>query len=408
MRWRIVDPNNQPEQVERAKIIARIDSWWRQFEKDCNEISDSFSRGAPGKFSTSGALADWMHQNLNPIDANLMWEFGPAIREKGHRLVITPESSRHLRPLVTTILDRAPKFPGWEFYPYRLPEDHEMAHLTVRSRVGFDSRDFEVRIARGQDNRVDLSFFSPRITSPDDQAASHAAFVVTETLLGEEYLDKWVGGIEVGPARTASRLASIFGGGKKETKHLISLDRMKDTFEAVVQSIRDQLPHEPHFVWGEKAEWTLWKLEPVEADEYPDQADLFVGKSLNPTWWTAAHSGAVFCSERFSRCGETFCYVKLDGSESLDAEKFADKSEIEDALDAVLKPDCLGCQIGGGTGLRYSYIDLALCDLNRGIEGVRKRLQAGNVPKRSWILFYDWDLEAEWVGIYDDSPPPPR
>ncbi len=39
-------------------------------------------------------------------------------------------------------------------------------------------------------------------------------------------------------------------------------------------------------------------------------------------------------------------------------------------LDEVLKPDGLGCQIGGGTGRRYSYIELALTDLDRGIRAV--------------------------------------
>jgi hypothetical protein len=134
---------------------------------------------------------------------------------------------------------------------------------------------------------------------------------------------------------------------------------------------------------------------------------LFVGKSANPSLWISAHSGGLFFSERFSRCGETFCYVKLDGSQGLGEEGFADKSEIEDALDTALKPDKLGCCFGGGTGRRYSYIDLALTDVKKGIHSTRKRLQAGKVPKRSWILFFDSDLAAEWVGVYDDSPQPP-
>jgi len=32
-----------------------------------------------------------------------MWEFGPAVNKEGHRLVITPESAHHLRPLVNRI-----------------------------------------------------------------------------------------------------------------------------------------------------------------------------------------------------------------------------------------------------------------------------------------------------------------
>jgi hypothetical protein len=149
------------------------------------------------------------------------------------------------------------------------------------------------------------------------------------------------------------------------------------------------------------------QLQPEQSDDSVEQRDLFVGKSPNLALWKATHSGGRFSPERSSRCGELFCYVKLDGSQGLDDEGFGDKSEIEDALDAELMPARLGCQIGGGTGLRYSYIDLALTDVDQGIQAVRRRLQAGKVPNRSWIQFFDSDLAAEWVGVYDDSPPPP-
>ena len=148
-------------------------------------------------------------------------------------------------------------------------------------------------------------------------------------------------------------------------------------------------------------------MEPNAAEEYCERQDLFVAISANASQWTAAHSGDLFCSERFSRCGETFCYVKIDGSQGLGEGGFADRLEIEEALDTVLKPAKLGCPIGGGTGLRYSYVDLALTDVDTGIQVIRQRLQAGKLPRRSWIQFFDCDLVAEWVGVYDDSPPPP-
>ena len=131
-------------------------------------------------------------------------------------------------------------------------------------------------------------------------------------------------------------------------------------------------------------------------------------KSTVPDMWTAAHADPEsFFSERFTSFGELFCYVKLDGSEGLDEEKFADKAEIEDALDGALRAHACGAFIGGGTGLKYSYVDLALSDTERGIDVVREVLRAGNVPKRSWIQFFDAHLAAEWIGIYPDSPQPP-
>jgi hypothetical protein len=38
---------------------------------------------------------------------------------------------------------------------------------------------------------------------------------------------------------------------------------------------------------------------------------------------------------------------------------------------------------------------------------VRKALRKLKVPERSWILFFDADLGAEWVGVYPETPEPP-
>lgn len=96
----------------------------------------------------------------------------------------------------------------------------------------------------------------------------------------------------------------------------------------------------------------------------------------------------------------------MDGSQDLSQEKFLDKGEIEDALDAILIKENVGIFIGGGTGYRYSYIDLVLTDLERGIALIRETLQKGNINRSAWILFYDKELIHEWVGIWDDAPKP--
>jgi hypothetical protein len=401
MRWRFIDPKNQPECAERSEVIARIDSWWQNLQGQTEQISDLFSQ------KTQWDLPEWMEQHLGAIDSRLCWEFGPAVRGTGHRLVITPESVHHLRPLVRAILARAPNFAGWEFYEYRLAENLELAKHSVEGRCGCDIADFKVRASRGELDRIDLNYTSPTIDDRNDQSALHAAFVASESLLGEECLDKWIGAIELTTASRGKGLKALFRRGEPELPHYFGLDRLNETVNALIGSIHDQMPPGPHCDWVEEAKWTIWKLTPEEADDYCEQHDLLVARSPNPSLWTAAHGGGLFCSERFSRCGETFCYVKLDGSQPLAEEHFAGKSQIEDALDAALKPDKLGCSIGGGTGLRYSYIDLALTDVDNGIKQIRHALQAGQVPNRSWIQFFDSDLAAEWVGVYDDSPPPP-
>jgi hypothetical protein len=384
-----VDSTSPAETKRRQEIERKIDDWWAEFTRSTVRIANLFSR------KEKWDLATWMQSHLGAIEPRLMWEFGPAVRGKGHRLVITPESAKHLRPLTDAILARAPRINAWEFYPYRLPEDLAQVEFTVQGRTGGDLSGVMALAAIGEHNLIDLVYYSTRAVDSQDEQANRDALVATESLLGEERLDKWIGAITVEPLQ-ARKMAG-----------LVSLGQLPERVAALIGQVKDQMPDEPCLHWVETASWTLFKLQPKEADDYPGQFDLLIRKAAHVPMWKAAHSRALFCSERFSKHNETFCYVKLDGIEGLDEEKFADKSEIEDALDAVLKPAKLGCHVGGGTGLRYSYIDLALLDVTRGIATVRERLQQGNVPKRSWIIFYDDYLSAEWVGIYDDSPPPP-
>jgi hypothetical protein len=293
---------------------------------------------------------------------------------------------------------------GWEFYEYRLAENYATALSAVDGRAGFNIDNLKFR-ASCEEQRVDLVFESPIVEGDDDRAVANAAFLATEVLLGEECLNHWIGAIETTPKAARGLWSRLRGSGTQP--RFLGLQRMKETVDALIGSMREQLPSRPHYEWVDGAEWSIWKLEPEAAEDYHAQQDLFVARSANAPQWTAAHGGGLFSSKRFSRCGEVFCYIKIDGSQGLPDGGFSDKAEVEDALDAVLKPDKLGCYIGGGTGLRYSYVDLALAETNRAIPAIREQLQRGRVPTRSWIQFYDSDMTAEWIGVYDDSPPPP-
>ena len=57
--------------------------------------------------------------------------------------------------------------------------------------------------------------------------------------------------------------------------------------------------------------------------------------------------------------------------------------------------------------MRYAYIDLALSDLKRAVPIIRQTLAERHAPVRSWLLFHDDELAAEWIGIHPQTPPPP-
>jgi len=215
-------------------------------------------------------------------------------------------------------------------------------------------------------------------------------------LLGEQVLDTWIGTIGLQENESGS-------GGRP-----LPLDRAQATVSALIQSIVEQLPASRSQNVGGGNDWMSIKLDPPEeADDYPDRSDLLVASTHNVELFQGIHGGLPFSSACHSKVNEIFCYLKLDAQHVDKSEIVAFRSRFEDALNQALLQADFGCCIGGGTGLRYSYIDLALTDLARGVPLVRESLVRLQAPPRAWLLFHDDDLAAEWVGVYPNTPPPP-
>jgi hypothetical protein len=167
---------------------------------------------------------------------------------------------------------------------------------------------------------------------------------------------------------------------------------------------------ENHAPWHQRSReqsHRVFHLQPSEQPDYPRRSDIFLGYTVIPDLWEEYHSSREVCSEDFSSSGEVFCYLKIDGINGLQGSVFLDKSQIEDTLDEALRSFAVGCVVGGGTGLRYSYVDFAVVDVPIASAIIRKVLCAGGIPRRSWILFFDFDRRDDWIGVWDDTPRPP-
>jgi hypothetical protein len=387
MRWIFADPANQAEMAYRNRTFGAIDAWWRAFQRKTTDLDALFRR------KSEWDLPQWMHDHLGAVDPGLMWEYGAAVREEGHRLVITPEQRKWLRPVVRSLLERAPKIAGWEFYPHRLPEDVPMAIQMVEARVGVNITGALVSASVAPGRKVDVEFSFPQQPGLDEQTANSAAFVATETLMGEFVLDTWIGGISVADGQSGQRP--------------LPMERAQATVGALVRSIQEQLPAAKMHDISIGDDWMNVELSPEEADDYPGRQDLIVASTQSIDLFRAAHSGTIFTSSCHSRFGELFCYLKLDGID-VPRDRFVEfRSHIEDALNPALIQSKVGCGIGGGSGIRYSYIDLALTDVNQAVPIIRQVLAAQRAPLRSWLLFFDDDLSREWVGVYATTPEPP-
>ena len=381
-----------------------IANWWKDFQREATRIDALFQ----GKEEWD--LPQFMEDHLNAISPDLMWEFGPAINESGHRLVITAELNRPLRPLVREILRHAPRMPGWEFYPYRLAENMENAVASVEARGGGDLRPLYVTAEKGDFNEVELMFYGfPR--EVDEQHALATMMLGSEALLGEEVLDRWIGVIDRGsakppagafpvselPARVTALVAQIFE--SLPSKPWYEVDFEKDGVFSIFE-LNDESDDQEEDDEFDRDE------EEGENQDFARQDDLIVGMTAIPAMLEHTRHGLPFDSIRYSRCGEKFCYLKIDCCEMPIDVRVEIRQGIDESINSVLRPVRLGSTIGGGTGRRYIYIELALTDVEAAWREIRMVLQDRHLPQRTWLLFHDSESCFEWRGLYDDSPEP--
>ena len=387
MRWKFHIPGEHPEEdARRAAIVARIDAWWEAFAVKAEELDRMFNG------NTEWDLVAWMGETLQHIDARLMWEFGPG-NSGGHRLVITPEADHHLRPLVDEILARAPTLPGWSFFAHRRAESVEQMSLAIRSRTGAEPAFTGVGLTAGECNRIDLAFqFSRSFLDNHRDLARTQAFLAAESLLGEDLSTDWVGVLDA----TAEVAQPLPPGALRRAFIMLGAEQ------------RSRIPAQPFLDRLESLTWTEIDLKPKKQDDYLLRYDLGAAVTCAPDLWRNAHSSQLFWSGRFSRSGETFCYLKIDRGGPLRHSAVGKRTRLEDALNHALRPGRLGCVIGGGSGRRYNYIDLALIDVRLAADAIRHVLRQGGLKtRRAWLLFFDNTLGAEWIGMWPDSPAPP-
>ena len=385
MRWKFFTPDESPEEDRaRAAALARIEEWWQAFSARTEDLERFFDNQAQWD------LAGWMQQHLQSIDPHLMWEFGPA--NCGHRLIITPEGEHHLRPLVDEIITRAPQLPGWLFFDHRTPEPIGQMARTVFSRSGLEPAFTAVALAPGELNRIDLTFQFPAGFLEYQQPVAHTqAVIAAESLLGEDLLGDWLGKLDA----------------QARVTQPITLSSLPRTFAALAGTQRAKIPAEPFVDRIDALPRTTVELNPKFAEDYAHRYDLRWAHTTAPELWRNAHSDQRLWSGRFSRSEETFCYLKIDRGATESTPRPDHHIRFEAPLDDALRARRYGCVIGAGTGLRYTYIDLALLNMDGALRRLRKLLQHAGVSRRAWLQFFDSSLAGEWIGMWPDSPPPP-
>ena len=133
----------------------------------------------------------------------------------------------------------------------------------------------------------------------------------------------------------------------------------------------------------------------------------------------------IFYSERFTKHGEKFCYLKI--AETNQFTSFEAFAALRAKIDDELRAEECGCVFGWGASPKfegrspavsqaehsvsqfdgsYLFVDLALEKIEESIAVLRSVAQREKLSESSWLLFFDTELEQEWVGLFPETGAP--
>jgi hypothetical protein len=387
------------EDRARRDLVSRIEAFWA-------EAIAHVGSGFPGDdVRALRALERTLSSLATRVAPGLSVELDGR-RASGARLVIAPFEDAALGPLVDEMLRLAPRIEGLSVVRHRPELPVADAVRDVRDRLGPDLSGARARVGFSRGHLLEVVVHSPSFFGTADELALDAANLLVPRLVGDEVFDEWVGSVDVAPLARPSSLR-VVADGASARESTLPLDEIAPAVSAAIRGVDAELPAAPYHRFCERAEWTLLEMDPPLADDYSEQDDLVFLSTLLPEAMKCFLQGSRFSSRRFSRHGECFAYVKVDARQDTAERRHERRVELEDALNHALVPGGLGCVIGAGIGARYVYLELALSELGPAIEVVLRRLRSQGVPRRSWILFCDSAWAREWVGVQEDTPPPP-
>lgn len=148
----------------------------------------------------NGTLQDWaepINERVTAMGDGLQWEFGPG-REASHYFCVASPGNLAGRARAQRWLRAAPPAgPHFEFYASRPGRGYDPGMRIVFDEQEVTFGDFVFAIESDEHRRrVDIEVWHPAFEG-EAELAPRATFVALDTVLGEDAVETWVGGVDV-------------------------------------------------------------------------------------------------------------------------------------------------------------------------------------------------------------------
>jgi len=363
---------------------------------------------------------------MNAIDARVTLaivddEGGDADDSVGARFAELTASEARAWPLAELLLSVAPDDVGRALSLGRSALSLERALAEAREQQQVELARATVRAGFGRGHLLEITLAMPGGTGSEIEQI--AAENLVRALLGDRLFETWIGAVHVTAAPRGGPLRVLDA---SAARSVLALSELFATVSAAALGVLRGLPEASHAALTASAGananadsrvavadaeadellrdgregWTLLEVEPLDAAGALRKDDLVLSSSCTPELLRCYLDGSPCASRRFSRAGEQFVFVSYADDQPSAKERVAKRNAIETALSEAVAGH--GAVTGVGLGVKTTYVDLALCDLETGLAGLVSTLRELGAPERSFIQFFDSELADEWLAIWPD------
>lgn len=364
-----------PVQTSDAPVLTlkeRVAWFWDWFSTSADRFYATIEdkKCAELQPETSEAVDRWL--------PGMAWVYGPGENKTGHSLTLSGEGVLAKQFVAEYWLSQAPKLDGWTFYASRQPSDSFNGitlHLEKDDETFKPIEFWIVPYVDKDAEKIDISVWHPSIKRLPERARFMALFLMLDELLGEHGTQNWIGEIKFS---------------EDQLKKAIPIAELRELI-AETQQGHGWKKYRPTDTYSS------YHLKEQDGDWL--RGDTVAGSSRFFRLLGSYFDAEGPCEHPLPDLGVDLVFIAIPAAHFPKGEEVTARGEIEDDLIAALEAEASGISLGGATGHKNCYIDLALYDGDRSLEIVRSVLRKHCLPKLTKIHFFTTDRAKEVIAM---------
>ncbi len=171
-----------------------IVAFWHWFSEHHGDVEAMLDR------DDTEELSRQVNAQIDKLSSQQAWEIGPGLVEP-YMFVFPTGGDVEAKAAVSKIMEKAPRIAGWEFHASRPTRKFQPEIQLPNRGISFRTLDWRYALRPSStSDRFDLHIFDDKLANFDEKTALTAVFILLDAVLGEDVVERWIGGIKILPA----------------------------------------------------------------------------------------------------------------------------------------------------------------------------------------------------------------